>query len=145
MATTRYYACNCEESACGKNLFSVLKDFVERKPCNVCGRPQDLHLIFDFKLDAGKQHCNVLAVFYRRKPVSWCDKTRRQVTFYPFLVILKRDGGKQSCWLPYWHIINESPRKPKYGQWAPFMGLTEFSSLLAQAHKAGYLRAAHHD
>jgi hypothetical protein len=60
------------------------------------------------------------------------------VTFYPFLVITERPGGR-AAWLPFWHIIGER-EELKYGECPPYMELQLFVDLVTQARDAGYLK-----
>jgi len=144
MATERYYGCKCGQTQCGSSLFDVLRSFQARETqtCRSCRQEKALNLVFPFSLGVGRTECKVLAVFLPRKLETWLDKDRKKVTFFPFLVIVKREGRKEACWLPYWHLKRG---KRKYGQWAPFMDKPLFEDLLSQAHRAGYLRdhAAH--
>ena len=98
-------------------------------------------LSFDFALDVPDKNAEVLASFLPdllKDP--WPDSHRRTVTFYPFLVVAKREGRDQAAWLPYWHVIQDGERKSrKYGQWAPFMDMKLFEGLLTQARNAGFL------
>jgi hypothetical protein len=138
MATGRYYGCKCGQRRCVSPLFDALRSFQETQTCKACGRAKELHLVFPFGLGLGKTRCRILDVFLPRRLETWRDRRDgKKVTFFPFLVILKREHRKQACWLPYWHL--KKGRK-KYGQWAPFMDEPLFRDLLAQAHRAGYLR-----
>jgi len=42
--------------------------------------------------------------------------------------------------MPYWHIVVDKDKNEflKYGQWAPFMDLETYQSLIEQAKEAGY-------
>jgi hypothetical protein len=52
------------------------------------------------------------------EPVKWPDKSGREVTFYPFLVITE-GKGERVAWLPYWHVVRgKGVQQKKYGQWA---------------------------
>jgi len=77
--------------------------------------------------------------FLPKPPPQWQDGDR-DVIFYPFLVILERDGTERAAWLPYFHVVRSGKKTVrKYGQWAPFMSIGLFEDLLRQAHEAGYL------
>ena len=137
MATKRYYSCGCGPKRCW-SLFDALRDFKSRdtQKCKVCGKRAELHLVLPFGLGAGSPDCTVFSVFAPSELEYWLDKDGKRVTFFPFLVILKRNN-KLACWQPYWHV---KYNKKKYGQWASFMSKTIFQDLLLQARKAGYLR-----
>jgi hypothetical protein len=96
-----------------------------------------LHLSFDFALGVQDKNAEVLASFYPHQPEDWRGGT---VTFYPFLIVTKREGRDKAVWLPYWHVTQDGEKKTiKYGQWAPFMDMELFEDLLSQARSAGYL------
>jgi hypothetical protein len=97
-------------------------------------------LIFKFGLGAGGAECKVLHAFLPRERIWWEDDGKT-VTFFPFLVVMKRmDEEGQPFWLPYWHTVEGPGRKVlKYGQWAPWMDADHFKDLLAQAREKGYL------
>jgi hypothetical protein len=89
---------NAEKST----LFDAVKAVADNsKPeCRRCGASTDLHLSFDFALGVQDKNAKVLASFYPHPPEDWpCDG--RTVTFYPFLVVAKREGRDQAVWLPY--------------------------------------------
>jgi hypothetical protein len=99
-------------------------------------------MTFDFGLGVIDKECMIEAVFHPHLLESWNDRDGSKVTFYPFLVVLKRGGRDRAVWMPYWHVIESNGGKrpkEKYGQWAPLMDAPLFESLLAQAHKAGVL------
>ena len=96
-----------------------------------------LHLSFDFALGVQDKNAEVLASFYPHQPEDWRGGT---VTFYPFLIVTKREGRDKAVWLPYWHVTQDGEKKTiKYGQWAPFMDMEFFEDLLSQTRSAGYL------
>jgi len=96
-----------------------------------------LHLSFDFALGMQDKNAEVLASFYPHQPEDWRGGT---VTFYPFLIITKREGRDKAVWLPYWHVTQDGEKENlKYGQWAPFMDMEFFEDLLSQTRSAGYL------
>ena len=98
-----------------------------------------LHLTFDFALGATGKDTVAIASFLPKPPPQWQDGDR-DVIFYPFLVILERDGTERAAWLPYFHVVRSGKKTVrKYGQWAPFMSIGLFEDLLRQAHEAGYL------
>jgi hypothetical protein len=108
--------------------------------CRRCGASTALHLSFDFALDVPHKNAEVLASFYPHPPEDWRDSSGRTVTFYPFLIVTKREGRDQAVWLPYWHVIRDGEKENlKYGQWAPFMDMKLFKDLLSQARNAGFL------
>jgi hypothetical protein len=57
---------------------------------------------------------------------------QEKVTFYPFLVVLETNEGKQFCWMPYWHVTGNEAR---YGQHAVCLEQRQFESLMAQAQE----------
>lgn len=119
-------------------MFDALRDFSKSQKCPKCGAAhRDLHLIFDFGLNASNSDCTVLASFTHKKPESWKDKDGSKVEFYPFLVVLRRHGRQKAVWMPYWHLVHKKKRIiKKYGQWAPFMDMDLYKDLLKQAKKA---------
>ena len=130
--TFRDYVCiKCANETRAGNLFDALRNFRDGTPnCEKCGGLTELYLRFPFELGIGRTTCRVLDVFVPARPARW-----NSVTFYPFLVILRR-GRTTACWLPYWHLHGA---KRKYGQWAPLMNESIFRNLLSQAKKKGYL------
>lgn len=143
MATQRSLVCRCKDPQHPSNLFGVLLTLSKRGDhavCETCGGPQRLWLTFDLALGAGPRTCEVLAAFLPQRRASWPDD-RGAVTFYPFLVVLRQENGKRSCWMPYWHEVERRGRvRLKYGQWAPCMEERLFLSLIGKARRAGYLR-----
>jgi hypothetical protein len=100
-----------------------------------------LHLSFAWGLDAGTFECSVLDAFVPDKPAKWLDKKKREVIFYPFLVIAQGKRGR-IAWLPYWHVVRGKRREvKKYGQWAPSMDISTFEKLVAKAQASGYIKA----
>jgi hypothetical protein len=86
------------------------------------------------------KNAEVLASFYPHQLERWCDSGGRKVTFYPFLIVTKREERDQAVWLPYWHVVRNGEKvNRKYGQWAPFMDMKLFEDLLSKARDAGYL------
>jgi len=143
VATGRYFICSrCGEKTYPPNLFETLRTFsVSRSVCGRCGANSELHVVFSFGLEAGRPDCKVLDAFLPENPVSWRQQDMREVTFYPFLVVLQRSDDEGRCfWLPYWHLVEGiGTVKRKYGQWAPFMDASLFESLVAQARAKGHL------
>lgn len=141
MATDRYYTClKCGKRSHPHRLFDALLDFSKSAPKCQCGEVSELRVVPPFGLEAGSPDCKVLHVFLPKPPVSWELESGNKVTFYPFLVILRRAGEKgNSGWLPYWHVEDGGgTMKTKYGQWAPFMDDPQFESLVSQAREQGY-------
>lgn len=102
----------------------------------------ELHLRFDFGLDAVGKEQVVEAAFVPTSRETWEDSKGRKVEFWPFLVITRRNTRGRAVWLPYWHIVHDGERRiSKYGQWAPFMDAVLFADLLRQAREAGRLLA----
>lgn len=147
MATERLLICQCEKPKRAQKLFETFHHLAKRGDLPVCrdckNRPH-LRLTFPFELGAGSRTCEVLAAFLPRRLESWREaKTKKLVTFFPFLVVLKQENGKRTFWLPYWHEIKKHGKpRHKYGQWAPFMSESLFISLVSQARKAGVARTA---
>ena len=135
MATERHFECECGHSRC-ISLFDALRDFQKRRACAGCGQPKRLHLTFPFEVGVGPTKCEVLAAFLPRKREQWHDRSGKLITFYPFLVVLKRERRKEAFWLPYWH---DRAGTKLYGQWAPFMDAYLFRDLLTQARKADFV------
>lgn len=142
MATERFYLCpKCGRKSRPGLLFDALLAVAlgELHTCDQCGTNVALHLSFPWGLDAGPFKCVVLDAFLPDEPVRWSDKNGREVTFYPFLVILGGEGGREA-WLPYWHIVRgKGQEQKKYGQYAPDMDLSTFQELLTKAQTKGYL------
>ena len=142
MATHHKFRCPaCGEETQKGRLFGAVKTVAEdNKPvCRGCGTSTDLHLSFDFALCVEDKDAKVLASFYPHRLEEWpCEG--RTVTFYPFLVVTKRERRDKAVWLPYWHVVQTGEKENlKYGQWAPFMDMELFEDLLSQARNAGYL------
>ena len=142
MATHHTFRClACKEETRKRTLFAALKAVADdsEPACRRCGASTDLHLAFDFALGVREKNAEVLASFYPNPPEEWpCDG--RTVTFYPFLVVTKREGRDQAVWLPYWHVVRHGEKENlKYGQWAPFMDMKLFKDLLAHARNADFL------
>ncbi len=145
MATQRYYVCGaCHKKTWIANLFVALHDHANGQghACESCALPMSIELTFNFGLGAGQHHCRVLTAFLPDQIVSWSNGNGGKVEFYPFLVIVESiDKGSSSVWLPYWHIVKhqDGSLEKKYGQWAPFIEVESYSSLVAKAKEAGYL------
>jgi hypothetical protein len=146
MATERYYFCpECQRKTRPPTLFEALEEFSRgggALNCE-CGNRRELHLGFEFGLEAKQAKGKVLDAFLPEEPVQWSTQDGRTIRFLPFLVVLQRtdtDEEEVDFWLPYWHIVEgDSGRKRKYGQWAPWMPTDVFSSLVKQACLKGYL------
>lgn len=142
MATERFYLCSkCDQKTWAGALFDSLLAVALGKlhVCTNCNINMPLHLSFAWGFDAGVFPCLVLDAFLPNDPVKWFDKTGREVTFYPFLVVTEGKGDRV-VWLPYWHVVRgDGKEQKKYGQWAPSMDLSTFEELLAKARAKGYL------
>ena len=137
MATKRYCSCpKCHKRTHSSGLlFDTLLNFPRSLLGCPCGETNELLLLPPFSLGAGGKCFKVLDVFY--ESVSWRNEGK-QVTFYPFLIVLEDTENKDhKIWLPYWHV-EESKRK--FGERAPWMDADLFTALLAKAHARGYLR-----
>ena len=145
LATDRFYLCSkCNKKSSAGLLFDCLFEAAAGKsyPCAKCDGRYELHISFAYGLDATGGQCIVLDVFLPDDLVRWSDKSGREVTFYPFLVITGGNGG-DGAWLPYWHVVRgNGVERKKYGQWAPSMDLSTFEELVAKARAKGYLSLA---
>ena len=115
-----------------QKLFDTLYDFQKNAPedCPVCGGRRELHLTLDFQLGGGDGDFKVVSALLPDKLESWLGEEEEEVTFYPFLVTLKRaSDGRQFCWLPYWHVTGKEAR---YGQHALCLDDVQFQSLIEQ-------------
>ena len=144
MTTRHKFRCpECPEETRKKStLFCAVKAVADNsKPaCRRCGGSTDLHLSFDFALGVQDNNAKVLGSFYPRPPEDWTDSSGRTVTFYPFLIVTKREERDQAVWLPYWHVVRDGEKViRKYGQWALFMDMELFNDLLSKARNAGFL------
>ncbi len=147
MATKRIYKCG----ACGGDgskagaLFEALCNVARgmSPSCNACNGPTNLHFEHSFGLGVGATKSEVKAIYLPKKLESWNDSDGSKVIFYPFLVVLCREGRKDAFWMPYWHKVEKPNGKTinKYGQWAPFMDAHLFESLVSQAQADGYVIA----
>jgi hypothetical protein len=129
----------CEEEPRKSTLFGAVKAVADHSEpaCRRCGASTTLHLSFDFALGVQDKNAEVLASFYPHQPEDWRGGT---VTFYPFLIVTKREGRDKAVWLPYRHVTQDGEKKTlNYRQWAPFMDMELFEYLLSQARNAGYL------
>ena len=147
MATKRIIQCPvCGSSKSRQTLFRTLMrlaDDLQARQCAKCASETSFHLQFNFQLGAPDTEFVIAGVFHPRKPQTWLwpDGGGAKVTFYPFLVVLNRKNRERATWLPYWHLIERTGKKPreKYGQWGPLMDSHLFDDLLAQARTAGLL------
>ncbi|OGJ85098.1 MAG: hypothetical protein A2268_16410 [Candidatus Raymondbacteria bacterium RifOxyA12_full_50_37] len=145
MATDRYLVCpKCNEKKWVFSLFDALLNLSKNEPsrCEKCKETSDLLLTFHFGVGAGDQKCQVLDCFLPDKRSFW-KENESTVEFYPFMVILQLIEPKEkeiSIWLPYWHMVTNKAKKveKKYGQWAPFIDVNSFRTMLKKARKNGY-------
>ena len=142
MATSRRFECPaCGSRQAADQLFEALLQVAQHRTpiCALCETSQNLHLNFEFGLNASEKDQVVLGAFLPRERETWNDGDSK-VTFYPFLVVTHRIGRDRAAWLPYWHTVENGPRsKTKYGQWAPAMDMHLFVDLVDQAREAGLL------
>lgn len=154
MATGRWYSCpNCQRKEWAGSLFQALKWLVKKTDehrlgdeclkedgtlCLKCKSSLQLELKFDFALGAKGKEVTALASFLPDPLPEWKDDNKQRVVFYPFLVITEGEFGK-AVWLPYFHVVGDEKPRVKYGQWAPYMGIGLFESLLKQARDRGFL------
>lgn len=151
MATDRFYICTrCQTKTWIPTLFDALRDQAEgvTHSCQTCSKGLDIELHFSFGMDAGRHPCKVLEAYLPDDIYTWCDVNGNSVEFYPFMVIVESmEEGYSSVWLPYWHLVNKKNGtiEKKYGQWAPFIDLDSYASLLAKARAAGYFETQEGD
>ena len=115
-----------------QKLFDTLYNFhkVGLEDCPACGGSRELYLNLDFQLGGGDPGFKVVSAFLPDKLESWLGENQEEVTFYPFMVVLQREGDcKQFCWMPYWHITGNEAR---YGQHAICLEHSQFDSLIVQ-------------
>ena len=143
MATSRVYVCtSCGGKRPAPLLFKALYDaaHIEHSKilCSACDAQCQLELKFAFGLGAGSRTCRVLDAFLPDQDISW-QSDNSAVTFYPFLVVVEA-SEERSIWLPDWHVVKDAAgsTKTKYGQWAPFVGMQFFASLIQKARAKGY-------
>ncbi len=133
MAAQYFYCTQChKKNPTHHKLFDTLYDFSNVAPedCPDCGGTRELHLTLDFQLGAGDGDFKVVSALLPDKLESWLGEEDEEVTFFPFLVMLQaRAGGKEFCWMPYWHVVGKEAR---YGQHAVCLERTQFASLIAQ-------------
>lgn len=136
MSAHHFYCTQCHKKyPTHQKLFDALYDFSKIAPedCPACAGSRELHVTLDFQLGAGDSDFKVVSAFLPGKLESWLGEGEEEVTFYPFLVVLQRDGdGKQFCWMPYWHVTGKEAR---YGR-ARFVWTTHsFEGLNTQAEE----------
>jgi hypothetical protein len=145
MATDAYLQCSkCEYYEYPASMFEGLLYFSEHGAgvCSKCGAPRTYRFDFYFASESGKRRCRVAAAFVpsdNERP-SWTEGSS-VVEYFPFLVIFDQDDYSDAgVWLPYWHLKrSDEGTQTLYGQWAPFMDLELFTSLVRKARAAGYL------
>ena len=136
----QYFLCShCHKrSPTHLKLFDALYNFHQSgvEPCPECGEERDLYLTLDFQLGAGDAAFRVLAAHLPARLESWLGENEEEVTFYPFLVRLQREGDdKEFCWMPYWHVTGKEAR---YGQHAVCLEQEQFRSLIQQAEETSH-------
>lgn len=97
--------------------------------CPACGGTQEPHLTLDFQLGAGDANFKVVPALLPDKAESWMGGEEEEVTFYPFLVGLRRRW--QTVLRPYWHATGTEAR---YGQYTVCLEQSQFDSLTEQIH-----------
>lgn len=135
MAAQYFYCIQChKKSPIHHKLFETLYNFTKIAPedCPLCGGTQHLHVSLDFQLGAGDGEFRVVSAFLPNKLESWLGEEAEEVTFYPFLVVLQANDGKQFCWMPYWHVTGKEAR---YGQHAICLDARQFDSLIEQVEE----------
>ena len=135
MAAQFFYCTECHKKyPTHQKLFDTLYNFTKAAPecCPGCGRSPDLRLTLDFPLGAGNSEYKVVSALLPEKLESWLGEEEEEVTFYPFLVVLETCGGKQFCWMPYWHVTGKDAR---YGQHAVCLDKRQFASLIEQVNE----------
>jgi len=111
LTTHHTFRCpECEEQTRKSKLFGAVKAVADHSEpvCRRCGASTTLHLSFDFALGVQDKNAEVLASFYPHQPEDWRGGT---VTFYPFLIVTKREGRDKAVWLPYWHVTQDGEKK----------------------------------
>src|SRR5207237_5962765 len=99
------YCKRCGEMPSKGTLFQLLlrlADSSKAGRCDNCSGQNEIRLKFNLGLDVTDNECTIEAAFRPRKPEWWTAKNGAKVTFYPFLVILKRGNRARAAWLPYW-------------------------------------------
>jgi DNA-directed RNA polymerase subunit RPC12/RpoP len=136
VAAQYYYCTQCHKKiSTFQRLFDALYEFSKSDPenCPVCGSVRELHVSLDFQLGVGDGDFKVVHAFLPEKLESWLGEEEEEVTYYPFLVVLRgAQESKQFYWMPYWHVVGKDAR---YGQHALCLDHTQFESLVAQAQK----------
>ena len=135
MAAQFFYCIECHKKySTHQKLFDALYNFTKAapEPCPVCGGARDLHVTLDFQLGAGDGDYKIVSALLPEKLESWLGEEEEEVTFYPFLVVLETNEGKQFCWMPYWHVIGKEAR---YGQHAICLDKSQFASLIEQVEE----------
>jgi hypothetical protein len=114
-----------------QKLFDILYEFSKTCPenCATCGGERQLRLTLDFQLGSGDGEFTVVSALLPHRLESWLGEDQEEVTFYPFLIVLQNNEGKQFCWMPYWHVTGKEAR---YGQHAVCLESGQFDSLRAQ-------------
>jgi hypothetical protein len=134
----------CQSKEWAGGLFDALNDRANGilHRCPECRAEQELHLTFDFGLDAGPHPAKVLDAFLPTPIRIWPRDGGASVEFYPFLVMVESmDEGYTSAWLPYWHLVRQADGglERKYGQWAQCLDLESYASLVSKARAKRYL------
>lgn len=135
MSAQYFYCSQCHKKyPTHQKLFDTLFDFTRQSPdaCPTCGGSRDLHLNLDFQLGMGDGDFTVLTAVLPEHLESWLGEEAEEVTFYPFVVILRSAQGQQFCWMPYWHVTGKEAR---YGQHAVCLESSQFDSLMAQVQE----------
>lgn len=135
MSAQYFYCTQCHKKfPTHHKLFETLYDFSKTTPedCPVCQGARELHVSLDFQLGAGDGDFKVTSAYLPDKLESWLGEGEEEVTFYPFLVVLQAAGGKQFCWMPYWHVTGNDAR---YGQHAVCLDYDQFDSLIEQVEE----------
>src|SRR4051812_26409943 len=102
MATGRWYKCG----ACGHrdpkwpSMYVALRKLVtgELPECPRCRAVMQLHLNYPFALGAGAADAIAVDGFLPDPCPTWQDQGR-DVTFYPFLVIVEQANSGRAIWL----------------------------------------------
>jgi hypothetical protein len=126
VAAQSFYCIQCHKKyPTHQKLFDTLYNFSRTAPgeCPACGGARDLHVSLDFQLGAGDTDYKVASTLLPERLESWMGEEQEKVTFYPFLVVLETNEGKQFCWMPYWHVTGNEAR---YGQHAVCLEQRQF-------------------
>ncbi len=141
MSTNKIFRCEkCKDQRYVGELFSALLSITRNETfkCLKCEGCYRIHLNFQFALGVNQNEGEVIAAYLPDKLDQWTNKGD-EITYYPFLVVLKYNYGKE-IWLPYWHVIKRGDKLLKrYGQWAPVIRMNDFMEMTDRAKSENYI------